>query len=155
MDAAVAIDDIGGSLEFSEEMIQVAAGFDERDHARALAHSGFTLRLLGRNDEAAVRLEWAWDEARREILPQATLEVGALLAVVLYSLGRLSDAEAVVAECAALQKRLVEARPARALTITVPHLLVLSRSDWKEGVSGLAAEAASENDPHWRLHPHM
>ena len=44
-------------------------------------------RLLGRNADAEGRLRPLRDRVRRHVLPQVTLELGALFGTVLYSLG--------------------------------------------------------------------
>jgi DNA-binding NarL/FixJ family response regulator len=113
------------------------------------------LRLLGRNADAEARLRPLWDRVRRRILPQATLEVGALFGAVLCSLGRLVEAEAVADECAQLGVRLVEFGPSRAFAIALPFQIAVSRGDWRRAVDGLRTTAATEPDPHYRLQTHM
>jgi DNA-binding NarL/FixJ family response regulator len=96
-----------------------------------------------------------WDQARRDILPQATLEVGIMLGTVLRSAGLLAEAQDVTSECLALGRRLVEYGPARALTVVLPNLLELSRGDWRRAIDGLRQSGEDEPDPHYRLNAHI
>ncbi len=154
-DSSLSHGDVAAMLSFTEERAGVAAGFDERVHLRALVDGALALRLLGRNADAEARLRPLWDRVRRHVLPQATLEVGALFGTVLRSLGRLVEAEAVAAECAQLGVRLVEFGPSRAFAIALPFQIAVSRGDWRRAVHGLRTAAATEPDPHYRLQAHM
>jgi DNA-binding CsgD family transcriptional regulator/tetratricopeptide (TPR) repeat protein len=154
-DAALMLHDPEAALALCEELAAVSAGIDERTRLRALSESAVALRFLGRNRDAAPRLQQAWEEARRRVLPQATLEVGATYAAVLRSLARLAEAEAVVRECLLLGRRLGEFSPARAFGITIPALVELSRGDWRGAVEDLRERAAAEQDPHDRMHAHL
>ena len=89
---------------------------------------------------------------RRLVLPQPTLEVGAVFAKVLYSRGRLAEAVAVLAECRELGDRLGEYCPARAISVVVTHLVDHSLGPWQRAARGLLDAAAAEADPHYRLH---
>jgi DNA-binding NarL/FixJ family response regulator/tetratricopeptide (TPR) repeat protein len=154
-DSSLSHGDVDAMQSFSEERASLAAGFDERVHLRALVDGALALRLLGRNADAEARLRPLWDRVRRHVLPQATLEVGALFGTVLRSLGRLVEAEAVVDECAQLGVRLVEFGPSRAFAIALPSQIAVSRGDWRRAVDGLRTAAATEPDPHYRLQAHM
>lgn len=133
-------------------MARIAAGVDERARIRGLADGGLALRWLGRNEDAEQRLRQAWQDARRLVLPQATLEVGAILAKVLYSRGLLSEAATVLVECRDLGERLGELGPARAVSLVVSEFVDHSLGAWRPAVAGLLRAAEAENDPHYRAH---
>jgi DNA-binding CsgD family transcriptional regulator len=154
-EAALEAGDLEEMLALSEELAVAAAQVDDRIRARALGGAALALRLLGRNQEAEVWARQAWDETRRLVLPQARLEVGATYAMVLRSLGRLEEAEAVVDECLELGQRLEEFSPARAHDVVVQHLVALSIGDWHAAVEGLRVAAEHEAEPHYRLHAHL
>ena len=147
--------DVAAMQSFSEERASLAAGFDERVQLRAQVDGAMALRLLGRNADAEARLRPLWDRVRRHVLPQMTLEVGALFGTVLHSLGRLVEAEAVVDEFAQLGVRLVEFGPSRAYAVALPFRIAVSRGDWRGAVDGLRTAAATEPDPHYRLQAHI
>jgi DNA-binding CsgD family transcriptional regulator len=153
--AALEADDPEEMLALSEDLATAAAPIDDRIRVRALGEGALALRLLGRNQEAEARLRHAWEETRRLVLPQGTLEIGATYAVVLRSLGRLEEAEAVVEECLELGQRLEEFGPARAHNVVIPHLIALSRGDWRAAVEALRAAAEQEAEPHYRLGAHL
>jgi DNA-binding NarL/FixJ family response regulator len=153
--AALEADDPQEMLTLSEELAMAAARVDDRLRVRALGEGALALRLLGRNQEAEARLRLAWEETRRLVLPQGTLEIGATYAVVLRSLGRLEEAEAVVEECLALGQRLEEFGPARAHNVVIPHLIALSRGEWHTAVEALQEAAQQEAEPHYRLSAHL
>jgi DNA-binding CsgD family transcriptional regulator len=153
--AALEADDHAEMLALADELATAAAPIDDRLHVRALGEGAMALRLQGRNREAEVRLRLAWEEARRLVLPQATLEIGATYAVVLRSLGRLGTAEAVVEECQELGQRLEEFGYARAHNVVVRHLIALSRGEWRPAVEAFRAAAEQEAEPHYRLNAHL
>ena len=153
-DGALNVGDVGAMLAFADERATLAAGVDERTEIRALVDGALALRLQGRNLDAEARLRPLWDLVRRQVLPQATLEVGAMFGNVLLSSGRLEEAAAVSDECVALGARLVEFGPARALTVALPHLIELTRGEWRRAIEGLRESATAEPDPHYRLHAH-
>jgi DNA-binding CsgD family transcriptional regulator/tetratricopeptide (TPR) repeat protein len=154
-EAALEANELEEMLSLSEELVVAAARVDDRMRARALGEGALALRLLGRNQEAEVRARQAWEETRRLVLPQARLEIGAIYAMVLRSLGRLEEAEAVVDECLELGQRLAEFSPARAHGVVVQHLVALSTGNWRAAVEGLRAAAEQEAEPHYRLHGHL
>jgi DNA-binding NarL/FixJ family response regulator len=154
-DSALSQGDVGAVLEFADERATLAADIDDRVRIRALVDGALALRLQGRNAEAEERLRPLWGHVRRQVLPQATLEVGAMLATVLRSAGRLEEAEAVASEYVALGSRLLEFGPSRAVIVVVSHLIELSRGDWRRAVDRLGQSAAAEADPHYRLNAYI
>ena len=139
-------------VAFSGEAARVASAGDERARIRALTDGALGLRWTGRNADAEDQLRRAWEDSRRLVLPQPTLEVGAVFAKVLYSRGRLAEAVAVLAECRELGDRLGEYCPARAISVVVTHLVDHSLGPWQRAARGLLDAAAAEADPHYRLH---
>ena len=134
-DSSLSHGDIEAVLSFADERASVAAGFDERVHLRAPVDGALALRLVGHNGDAEARCGRC-GTARRHVLPQATLEVGALFGTVLRSLRRLVD-EAVAEECTQLGVRLVEFGPSRAFAIVLQYQIEVSRGDWRRAVDGL------------------
>jgi DNA-binding NarL/FixJ family response regulator len=154
-EGALMVNDPEGLLAAANELARAAVDIDERVHIEALVLGAMALRFLGRNAAAETRMRAAWAHARRRVLPQAMLEVGAAHGRVLLSLGRIADAEAVVDECTALGRRLSELRPAHAFSVILPQLLELLRGDWQRAVDGLGEAADAEREPHYRLQAHM
>ena len=151
-EAAIHADRPGEVLDLTEELVALGGVDDPRSRVRALTEGALALRWLGRNADAEARLRLVWAEVRRDALPQATLEVGALLAKVLQSRGRLAEADDVLGECRRLGRRLAEFCPSRAFTPLIGYLVSASRGNWRPAVEGLAAEVAVETDPHYRAH---
>ena len=154
MDTARLDDDPELALAIAEEVDAAASGIDDAAHVAALLHGAIALRFLGQNLDAVSRLRQAWNEARRRVLPQSTLEVGAVLGLVLLSLGKLDEARTVERECSTLGIRLAEFHPARSFMLLLPHMIELVTGDWQRAMDGLAAAAAAERDPHYRQHAH-
>lgn len=154
-DAALVNDDPVQMLQLADELADLTARTSPRTHVDALTQGSLARRLLGRNRDAETRLARAWDLARAQVMPQAILEVGAMRGVVLLTLGRLDEAAEVSGELIALGRRLAEFRPSRAFSIILPHLIELSRGDWRRAVDGLQGAAREESDPHYRLHAHL
>lgn len=150
-DAALVARDPLRMLELAETLAPAAAGFDDEVHVRALGEGALAMRLLGHNREAEQRARRAWDEARRLVLPQMCMEVGPLLARILFSLGRLAEAQEIVNEYLALGERLAEYRPARAFQLVVPSLLRAALGDWRAAADSLREAADTEEEPHYRL----
>ena len=147
-------DDPEQMLRFADELTVAATGFDDATRITALVDGALALRFQGQNVDAATRLRAAWAEVHRHVLPQSVLEVGAALASVALSMALLDEADTVARECLALDTRLAGFRSARSFSIVLPHLVELSRGDWRDAVEGLRASAAREPEPHYRQHAH-
>ena len=98
-------------LALAEEVAASAAGVDDTVEASALVQGAMALRFLGRNGEAQVRLLDASDSARRRVLPQAVLEIGAALGRVLLSMGRIAETREILLECSSLGSATDRVRP--------------------------------------------
>jgi DNA-binding NarL/FixJ family response regulator len=154
MQAAQFADDPDQMLRFADELTAVATGFDDATRIGALVDGALALRFQGRNIDAATRLGEAWIEVHHHVLPQSTLEVGAALASVALSMAHVDEADMVTRECLALDTRLAGFRSARSFSLVLPHLVELSRGDWREAIEGLRASADRETEPHYRQHAH-
>lgn len=154
-EAAIFADRPADVLALTDELAAATTSEDGRVRLRALAEGSLALRWMGRNADAEARLRVAWAEARAEALPRATVEVGALLALVLHSRGRLAEAAQVVKECEELGRRLAEYCPSRAITVTIRHLLQASGGDWSGAVNGLRLAAEAEETAHYRFQAHL
>ena len=60
------------------------------------------------------------DSARRRVLPQAVLEIGAVLGRVLLSMGRIPETKDILLECSSLGCALTEFGPGRNYLVTPP-----------------------------------
>jgi DNA-binding CsgD family transcriptional regulator len=89
-----------------DEVLSIAMGLDEEARVEALLHLGFAVSSLGRLPEAAERYREAWDLADLLIRPRAMLEAGVFLTRVLYALGRLTEALAVIRQIEELHSRI-------------------------------------------------
>ena len=141
-------------LRFANELTVAATGFDDATRITALVDGALALRFQGHNVDATTRLREAWVEVHRYVLPQSVLEVGAALASVALSMALLDEADTVARECLALDTRLAGFQSARSFSLVLPHLVELSRGNWRDAVEGLHASAARESEPHYRQHAH-
>jgi DNA-binding NarL/FixJ family response regulator len=125
----------------------LAAGFD----------AIFSLIMFeGLAREAEARARPALAEARRLILPIAEVEASHWLGWALHDLGRLQEADAVTRHTVVLAERV--GAPARfSLAVVRSNALNVqaSRGDWQSSVTGIAEQAKSEPDPHYRLNVQM
>jgi DNA-binding CsgD family transcriptional regulator len=125
------------------------------DRLRGALHAAVAHRLLGQYLEAedetrAVRLA-----AVREPLPAVAFESGFILAVTLYSLGRLGDARAAAGELSAVADRAPVVVPSWLSAAWVDSLapeIDVSLHGWSAGRDRLLALIDAEPHPHPRLH---
>jgi DNA-binding NarL/FixJ family response regulator len=139
----------------AEELSEAARGFDEAARLRGLTMGGYALRMLGRTAESEARLRAVWSDAKARVLPAAMLDAGRYFTLVLWSAGKLTEAEAVAEECLRLGRRMGDASPALEGVRRVLHQVRLSAGDWRAAVAALEDEAARERDPHHRLAVHQ
>jgi DNA-binding NarL/FixJ family response regulator len=149
-DGALRLDDSQAIVTIADDMVHAARGFDEGTHLEALRHGGVAAYELDRLDEAAPRLERVCDEARQRVLPGAEVRAAGYLARTLLRMGRLDEAEAAAAR--------VRGLPEHADFPGWRHLrrigceLGLLRGDPVGACRGLEEIAATEENPHARLH---
>lgn len=153
--AALQRDDPAGMLLPLEQIRALTADVDEAAHLSALVLSSMASRLQGRTIAAAELSRRVWDEGQRRMLPIAAMEGGAWLAVNLIDLGRLAEAETVVAQVAAVAKRVTGFNfYSVGRSRLVPHELAALRGPWRPAVRTLLDEVAHQPDPHSRLGYH-
>jgi DNA-binding CsgD family transcriptional regulator len=139
-------------LRLADETASVARGFSDDAYLDALARKGRTLYWLGRAREGETALRQAWNEARRRVLPPATLRAGGVLAGCLFERGLLDEAEAVAAEVVELAER-TETRTGNALSQSALGAVALVRDRWRPAIQAFEASIAALSDPHERVMP--
>ena len=155
LDAAIRQGDADRVAKRAQEI-----GMTAREPAQVLA-AGFDaifslIMFEGLSREAEARARPALEEARRLVLPIAEVEASHWLGWALHDLGRLQDAEVVTRHTVALAERV--GAPARfSLAVVRSNALNVqaSRGDWQSSVAGIAEQAKSEPDPHYRLNVRM
>lgn len=139
-----------------EEMLGLAERLleeSESDAARvdALISRGLAQRFARPVTEAIASFEAASELAARLILPTQGVDAGFWLAQSLHDHGRVVDAERVAQETHALAARVGDVSRVRAHVRRVADQVALTRGRRDEGLSGLAADAEVEPDPHYRI----
>ncbi len=125
------------------------------DRLRGALHAAVAHRLLGQYLEAEVKARAVRLAAVREPLPAIAFESGFILAVTLYSLGRLTDARAAAEELSAVADRAPVVVPS---WLSVPWVDALgpeidvSLHGWSAGRGRLVELIDAEPHPHSRLH---
>jgi DNA-binding NarL/FixJ family response regulator len=145
-------DDLAILLRLADETASAARGFSDDAYLDALTRKGRTLLWLGRAREAETALREAWDEARRRVLPPATLRAGRVLAGCLFERGLLNEAQAVAAEVVELAER-TETRTGANLPQATLGAVALARDEWRAAVQAMEASIAALSDPHERVAP--
>jgi len=136
-------------LALAEEWEQAAR---ERDHVgalRAAYWSGFAHHVLGHRAEAERRLQGAWQEANRRVLPALALEFGEFLLSARIAWGELSAAAELAEWGADLQRRIGGAFPFESWI----HVVRLSTDDWRAAADELGRAIPEQPDPHHRVLP--
>lgn len=150
-EAARLTGDPSAMAEVGDEMVNVAATWDEAAHLEGLRLAGFGLLMLGRSSEAEAHLRAGWDLARARALPTAMLDGGFWLALALHAWGRLEDAGAVVEQCLALGQKIgAWSRSLENVEVQARRLEV-SVGDWRVALDGLRERVDQEQDPHARI----
>jgi DNA-binding CsgD family transcriptional regulator len=143
-------DDVEAQLRAAQERSAVARGFDSEAHLAATIAAGRTLRRVGRLVEAEQRLRDAWEEARRLVLPQATIDAGYWLASVLEQRGRILEAEEVVTEADALAARAGDEALGRHRIDRLRPKIAFHRGDWRAALTALR-EHSRDVSTHGRI----
>ena len=155
MDAAMQEDRGDDVSRLSETGLLLAKKLDEEAYVAALLRIGFALLPFSRMREAGAILREAWDLARRLVMPTAMVEAGNGLARALPSLGRFTEAHAVAAEAAELEKRLGTAPRRWGNPTPWLHAIELSLGEPESAVRALRRDAEDEADPHFRMRIHQ
>jgi DNA-binding NarL/FixJ family response regulator len=148
--AAMQTYDLPAMSRIGDELIVATRGFDEKAHLDALVSRAQALRIDGRLREAEARLQNAWDEARRRLLPSVAVDAGSSLAMTLREIGSLDDAERVAAEAQAIADRTAEAGRYRSVSRLQRDEVAFSRGDWRDAAATLAATAERVSNAHER-----
>ncbi|HEX6150776.1 AAA family ATPase [Nocardioides sp.] len=125
------------------------------DRLRGALHAAVAHRLLGQYPEAETKARAVRLAAVREPLPAVAFESGFILAVTLYSLGRLKDARAAAEELSAVADRAPVVVPSWLSAAWVDALgpeIDVSLHGWSAGRDRLVDLIDAEPHPHPRLH---
>jgi ATP/maltotriose-dependent transcriptional regulator MalT len=134
----------------ADEMVEAARGFDEEAHLEALRHGAVAALEAGRLPEAEARLQRVCDEARRRILPAAEVRAAGCLARTPLIMGRLDDAAAAAARVRGIAEH--ADLPGWRHLPRIECEIELLRDNPELACRRLAALAATEDNPHARLH---
>jgi DNA-binding CsgD family transcriptional regulator len=134
----------------TEELLAVTA-HDEVAHLGAILLAGLASGAGSDLDLAEERLRFVWNEARRRLVPGVVVDAGFWLAVALFDMGRLEEAEAVLVEVQALVARAGDHGKIRARSRSLPDELQIVRGDWEAAAPSLAAAASNAVDAHRQI----
>jgi DNA-binding CsgD family transcriptional regulator len=141
----------GGMVALADEIARVATGFDPRANIESYLRTGVALLFGMRPADGCSRLESAWIEARRAVLPDLILDAGNWLVRARYVLGRLGDAAEVVEECETFAARSAEVTRPLLQARVIGHAIKVSRVSPVAGFDALRELSTRESDPHYRL----
>ena len=134
----------------TEELLAVTA-HDEVAHLASVVLAGLAADPDTGLDVMEERFRLAWDEARRRLMPGIAVDAGFWLAVTLFDMGRLADAEAVLVEVQALVARAGDHGKIRARSRSLPDELRIVRGDWEAAAPSLLVAARSASDAHRQI----
>jgi DNA-binding NarL/FixJ family response regulator len=153
-EAAYQEDDVDAMLRAAEDRATTARGFDDEAHLTALIAGARALRRAGRIDEAVRRVDFAWSEAQRRVLPRLILDAGYWLGTFLVLLGRISEAADIAAEAGDLAARVGDEARGRHSIERLLAEVDFHRGDWRAGVQRLLAYADGRGE-HARVELHQ
>ena len=128
------------------------AVLDLGEECRVALNLVICLQPLGLWREAETRFRRLKREAQRRVMPRTAGEAAFGLAFVLSQLGPLAEAYEVAREASDLAERV--GAPDRFTVSEVRSIqydVAVSHLDWRQGVAGIAEQAAQESDPHARM----
>jgi DNA-binding CsgD family transcriptional regulator len=134
----------------TEELLALTA-HDEVAHLGAILLAGLSGGAGSDLELAEERFRLVWNEARRRLVPGVVVDAGFWLAVALFDMGRLQEAEAVLAEVQALVARAGDHGKIRARSRSLPDELRIVRGDWEAAAPSLAAAARDAADAHRQI----
>ena len=146
---ALQSEDLPTLFRVGDELREASAGTDAAIHAMVLVGLGY--RNAGRYAEAGLLFRRAWTKALTRLLPLVAVDAGYWLAANLADMGRLKDAEVVVAEVDALVARVGDPTHLRGRSRTIGYEIALARGDWLAARSALIEASEAVIDPHARL----
>jgi DNA-binding CsgD family transcriptional regulator len=153
-EAAYQEDDLEAMVRTADERAAAARGFDEEAHLTALIASARASRRAGRLDDALERARYAWDEARRRVMPRLTLDAGYWLGTFLLQSGRVAEANDIVAEAADLASRVGDEARGRHPIERLASEVEFHGEDWRSGVRRLLEHARGSSE-HARIELHQ
>lgn len=136
-------------LALADRLLAAAQSSDAR--TEALISRGLAQRFVRPVAEAAATFRAAAELAERSVLPAQGVDAGFWLAQCLHDAGDLGEAERVALQAAELAARVGDVSRVRAHVKRIRDRIALADGRQEEGLAGLAAEASSETDPHYRL----
>jgi DNA-binding CsgD family transcriptional regulator len=154
-EAAVQWGDTEAMLRAAEDSAAAARTASEESHLMASLAIGVSLMLAGRVAEGGERFRQVWTEARRLVMPKLTVDAGFWFGRWLESVGRLLEAEAVVAEATELAARVGDVSRGRNRLSRVRWNITVQRGDWLDSVHALERDAAEEANEHHRIAFHQ
>ena len=122
----------------TEELLAVTA-HDEVAHLASVVLAGLAADPDTGLDVMEERFRLAWDEARRRLMPGIAVDAGFWLAVTLFDMGRLDEAQAVLVEVQALVARAGDHGKIRARSRSLPDELRIVRGEWETAAPSLLA----------------
>ena len=154
-EAALQADDHEAIEQITDELLEVAGGFDEAAYLQAVVWSGLAARQLGRLEDAAARSGRALREAQQRVMPHAAVDAGRVLAATLFDLGRLAEAEAVAIGADTLAARVGDGDRVGRRMKFVLHQIRFSTGDWRAALEASSRAARDEPVPHYALAYHQ
>jgi DNA-binding CsgD family transcriptional regulator len=136
-------------LALAQRLLEESATYAAR--VDALISRGLAQRFARPASEAIASFEAARELAAHHILPTQGVDAGFWLAQSLHDRGLVLEAERVAREAQELADRVGDVSRVRAHVRRVADLVALTRGRREEGLYGLAADAESEPDPHYRI----
>jgi DNA-binding CsgD family transcriptional regulator/tetratricopeptide (TPR) repeat protein len=136
-EAAYQDDDVDGLLQTAEERTAVARGFDDEASLTASVDLGRALRRAGRIEGAEQRLRHAWEDARRRVRPQLTIDAAYWLGTVLEQQARIAEADEMVRDAIELAERVGDEARGRHPISRLGHRISFHRGEWRHAVDGL------------------
>jgi DNA-binding CsgD family transcriptional regulator len=152
-EAAMQAENWQGLPALAAEQVEATSRVAGRARIEALLYEVMALSIQGAARTrylAAERCREALQLARRDVLPDLTIEAGHFLAQSLHALGRLEEAEEVSAETVELVERVGDFSKLRARPKSLLWEIRVSLGPWREALATFEAEGA-KLDPHFRL----
>jgi DNA-binding CsgD family transcriptional regulator len=143
--------DTEAMLRAAEDRAVAARATTDESFLTASLAIGVSLMLAGRVAEGGERFQQIWTEARRLVMPKLTVDVGFWFGRWLESVGRLLEADDVIAEATELAARVGDVSRGRNRLSRVRWNISVQRGDWLDSVHALEREAAEEANEHHRI----
>ena len=152
-DLALQEGDERDQLDVAQSLLDLAEGELDEFEARLLLASVY--RRSGRMSDAEATAREVRSLAERRLYPAMMVTAGNHMAVALYNLGRVEEAERVAEEVEQLSARIGETGRFLSAIRTLRPSIAVSRGDWRAGLDHLQADIDREPDPHYQLGIHQ